>query len=246
MSIALHEQRWADLVHILEQSLQMPGIVQNKRKRELSGAYFLFLKANDKAREFAPNPGWTLLFDAILTPEAALPAMRQAAAASEFKLLHYFLALNLAYLGRCEEVMEVQADDDWQGRPIWGTGAGGILGTMPQYLIAAWCLQQLEQPQEARRLLQRLEAYIDEAVINGMPPSYQTARPHIRLLLGDEDGAIALIERSLEHGRLGWVDLEYPWIGQLEEREDYQAIRARLYDEINAERAKLGMAPAAP
>jgi hypothetical protein len=142
--------------------------------------------------------------------------------------------------------MEVQADYDWQGRPIWGTGAGGIRGEMLQYLIAAWCLQQLERPQEARRLLQRLEAYIDEAVINGMPPNYQTARPHIRLLLGDEDGAIALMERSLEHGRLGWVALEYPWIGQLEEREDYQAIRARLYDEINAERAKLGMASVEP
>jgi len=98
-----------------------------------------------------------------------------------------------------------------------------------------------------RRLLPLMREAIDEDRANGGDNYYQDFDEALYFALrGDEEATIAAVEKALDGGFTGATALDSDIFASFHGNAQFEALRKRLADRVDAERAKLGMPPYRP
>ncbi len=108
----------------------------------------------------------------------------------------------------------------------------------------AWALLETGDTQTSRELVDRIIAFVDNAVANGAPEYQHQLLARCHLLLGEHDEAVRLLEKSWTHFGINWREMAGHWWQPLAAREDFQQLKARILAHADSERAKLGWPPA--
>ena len=88
---------------------------------------------------------------------------------------------------------------------------------------------------------------IDEDRANGGDNYYQDFDEALYFALrGDEEATIAAVEKALDGGFTGATALDSDIFASFHGNAQFEALRKRLADRVDAERAKLGMPPYRP
>jgi hypothetical protein len=129
--------------------------------------------------------------------------------------------------------------------PIYGqVPPGSMRSNCNLALNRVHCLRQLGRDAEAEPILVRLSTYIGTLRKNA-EGGYALVDAKLRVLEGDRDGALDLLETGVATRQFGWEDFGDPVLDSLAEVPRYAAIQQRLDASIDSERAKLGWPPAA-
>ena len=110
-------------------------------------------------------------------------------------------------------------------------------------LNRVYCLRQLGRPQEAESILSRVRDYVDTLRDNTVYGIY-VVDAKLRILDGDTDGALSVLEAAFERDELAWDDRYQPVLRDLADEPRFAELFVRIDAEIDALRAELGMPPA--
>lgn len=111
-------------------------------------------------------------------------------------------------------------------------------------LNRVYCLRRLGRDAEAEPILAQLRTYIGTLRKNA-DEGYSLLDAKLRLLEGDRDGALNVLEKGAAMRDVGWQYFADPVLASLAEVPRYVALKQRMDAYIDAERAKLGWPPAA-
>ncbi len=243
-AIAANEGRYADTVTNLKRAIELAEAGYDYRlNAQLAQMMYFILHERDAAREHA-NPMMRTFFDVFERPAEVLTRLEQIPPEQRGRAIKNAMALALLMMGRCEDVLPVWADRGYNdpGKPIWGDlNPGGSNAT--NAAIYAWCLRETGREREAKALAQRLREYIDFAAANGAPPFYFNDLAAVQVLQGQEDDAIGSLKLALQNHSLSWFTLDFPYYQPLHNRADFREIRTAVYEQMNAERARLNWEP---
>jgi len=105
------------------------------------------------------------------------------------------------------------------------------------------CLKRLGRDDEAAPIMEGLRRYVGTLRSNA-ESGYRAIDAKLRLLEGDRQGALDILDKSLEKQELSWRIFADPVLRSLSDEPRFVAMRERLDAFIDAERAKLGWPPA--
>ncbi|MEP0200909.1 MAG: hypothetical protein ABJ084_03750 [Halioglobus sp.] len=114
-----------------------------------------------------------------------------------------------------------------------------------QVINLADVLQQRGQTESAEANLSKARNAIDAFKRSGARAGYQWSEARLSILEGHPAAAVRLLKDASENGQLVWHSFSCPIINRLSEDPEFVAVKAKLYEHINAEREKLGWAPVA-
>ena len=240
--IASREGRFADAsLAIIEAMARTEGGYDIRGGSTAAITYFFTLANTEKAREHAIGT-FQLLIDTFSVPELAYQKLNSIPASERSLFSQDLLATSLIRLQRCPEMLALYEDFNPLTAPVWGDLNAGY-SNVDRMAAYGWCLRQTDREAEAGQLAQRLTDYIAQAVANGQGPTYFKTQAHVQILLGAQSDAIGSLKLAWQQYLLDWTDFESPSLLELQEYEEFQALREAVYAHTNAERAKLGWDP---
>jgi len=110
-------------------------------------------------------------------------------------------------------------------------------------LNRVYCLRQLGRTGEAEEILARARAYVETLQQNTVYGFFRIDAK-LRVLDGDTDGALDVLEAAYERNELFWTVRNDPVLRTLAGEPRFQALFRKVDEEIDAMRAQLGMPPA--
>lgn len=193
------------------------------------------------------NPGdflmWTFMqtdqWDKALAMYEELPEERQQSALNLEEL-----SIMQASMGLCEEAIDsidVAHDGEIRVHGLLGPIAGRSNSNLA--LNRVYCLQQLGLSSEAEPVLERVRHYVETLRDNTEYGKY-LIDAKLRVLDGDIEGALIVLEDAYERDELSWMDRYDPLLRQLNEEPRFIALFERIGASIDELRNSLGMPPA--
>jgi TolB-like protein len=110
-------------------------------------------------------------------------------------------------------------------------------------LNRVYCLRRLGQPEEADAILSRARTYVETLRANTDYGIY-VLDAKLRMLDGDAEGALDVLEAAFARHELGWMDRYLPILRDLASEPRFTELFARVDADIDRLRAELGMPPA--
>jgi hypothetical protein len=234
-----HYADMLDYLKKLSQSAEDGG--DNRDQLRLAYVYLMLLRNPEMALQSVSAPV-AMLFQATIDPVAGYPMLINQPEEHRNNLTRGTLNVVLLRTGRCDELLQLRADQDYLEKPLHGN-PGNDLSPVSQATIFAWCLKQQGRDAEAHLLAQRIKDYIEGAVANGQPPIYFELLARAQMVLGEDDEALDSLQLAWQHYDLHWLHLEGPLFEPLHEREGFRELQSEMLDHTNTERAKLGWEP---
>jgi len=146
--------------------------------------------------------------------------------------------------GRCEEMLVTLREAHGDAVRIYGeVPPTTSRANVNLALNRVYCLRQLDRDAEADEILAAAVKYIETLRENTVYGFY-TADAKLRVLEGDVDGALAVLEDAYERNELVWDDRYEPIVRDLSGEPRFIETFARIDANIDALRAELGMPPA--
>jgi TolB-like protein/tetratricopeptide (TPR) repeat protein len=186
---------------------------------------------------------WTYMhldqWDKAMAMYDALPAERQ-----ESVLNLEELSIMLASQGKCQE--SIEALDRAHGGEIrvYGLVLPNNSRSNPNLALnRLFCLRAAGNTEDAADVLNLVRAYV-ETLRENATHGYYVVDAKLRILEGDIDGALGVMEDAKQRRELGWNDRYDPILRTIKDEPRFKALFEAVDREIDALRAELGMPPA--
>ena len=154
------------------------------------------------------------------------------------------LSIMRASQGRCDEALaSIDKAHDGQIRIHGEVSPNFNRSNSSLALNRVHCLRQLGRESEAEPIIAALRNYIDTLRSNTVHGIYKVDAK-LRVLDGDIDGAVQVLDDARVRNELGWPSRFDPILRTLGDDPGFQAVFSSLDSEIDALRAELGMPPA--
>jgi TolB-like protein len=146
--------------------------------------------------------------------------------------------------GKCQESLETLREAHGDDVPIYGELNPNFgRSNINLALNRVYCLRQLGRDAEAEEILAAARVFIETLRQNTVYGMY-FVDAKLRLLEGDEDGALGVLEAANERYELAWSDRHDPVLRTLTDEPRFDALFDAIDANIDAVRAELGMPPA--
>ncbi|TDG15387.1 hypothetical protein E2F43_03915 [Seongchinamella unica] len=241
--IAGAEGRRADQYRLMDAADKVQGRELNAFYRDL--VRFVWLGETDLPEGTFPTH-MEDIFTAVRAPDIAASALvgDDLQALSREQL--HILAIALVALDRCGDLLSKLAAMNFEQMDQFGDlGDGDSDFGLGSYY--AHCLRQTGEVGRAEQLAQKLLAYFDRAVANGLPiRSWDDLRAHLLLILNRDEEAVASLRDVYEHNALAPIRVaafSRLFAGSLRENLDFRQLCQDMEATMNEERAKLGWPP---
>ncbi len=116
----------------------------------------------------------------------------------------------------------------------------------PEWSFLALAYSRIDKEEKFKEVMSRYKAGLDLQIEMGADNWALTwSRAHYALLSGDPEAAIALLDKAVQQGAIFDDALSGPWgiFGSLRGDPAFEAVRARMLEHLNKERAELGLGP---
>jgi TolB-like protein len=240
--IARAEGRWADQYRYVAEALQQ-GFSEGQReiidRLRFHTEYFEL---------YVPDPVWPATDDhfqgllrVLNEPDPVIARLLAREAASLDREEEHHLVVALLEKGMCEEVVALLGERELEGRSRFRATFAEHSDEF--YAVdLAWCLSELGEQARAGKLANALLAANEQALADGLPLHWLNLDyVFAQVAAGDAAGAVATLEARLASGHLHYRDHNlWPHFRSLQGREDYQALKVKHLEKVNAERAALG------
>lgn len=176
------------------------------------------------------------------TEEALMLAREVAAENSDMQRFFSVLVENGRYAELVEFVETRWPDLDAFQQEFPGSDGYGDA----EWSFLALAYSRVGKEEKFKEVMSRYKAGLDRQIEMGADNWVLTwSRAHYALLSGDPDGAIALLDKAVQQGAIFDDALSAPWgiFSSLRGDPAFEAVRARMLEHLNKERADLGLAP---
>ncbi len=146
--------------------------------------------------------------------------------------------------GRCQAALDSLRQAHGDDIRVYGElGPNQSRSNANLALNRVYCLRRLDRSDEADEILARVRKYVDTLRANTTYGIYMVDAK-LRLLDGDRQGALDVLEAAHARHELDWTDRYQPIVRDLADEPRFTELFARIDAEIDALRAELGMPPA--
>jgi len=178
-------------------------------------------------------------WDRALAMYDALPPERQASVLNLEEL-----SVMQTSQGNCEAALESLQRAHGSDLRIYGELSPNMSRSNANLALnRVFCLRKLGRSQEAEDILARVRIYVDTLRENTEYGIY-VVDAKLRMLDGDAEGALDVLEAAFARHELGWMDRYDPILRDLASEPRFTELFARVDAQVDNLRAELGMPPA--